>query len=287
MRAFGGMGSIVLALVLFMGSAALFTVNEKEKALMFRLGEIVKSDFDPGLHFQTPFVNNVRKFDARIQTLDAEPERYLTQEKKNVQVDSYAKWRISDTRRYFTAMGGDMRLANLRLAQIIKDGLRAEFGKRTVQDVVSGERSVIMDLISTQANQQAAEFGIEVIEVRIKRVDLAREVSESVFRRMEAERERVAKDIRSQGSEESEKIRADADRQRTVILAEAYRQAELLRGEGDANASALYAKAFNKNQEFYAFYRSLNAYKSAFSSPSDVMLLDTKSDFFKYFEQKK
>ncbi len=285
MAAIKGFGSIILAGVIFLLSASMFTTNEKELAIMFRLGEIVKSDFDPGLHFKTPFVNNVQKFDARIQTMDSDPERYLTSEKKNVIVDSFAKWRISDVERYFTTMGGDARRANIRLAQVIKDGLRAEFGKRTVQEVISGERSEIMDSITSLANMQAKEFGIELIDVRIKRVDLAREVSESVYRRMEAERERVAKDLRSQGSEASEKIKADADRQRTVIIANAYKEAEVLRGEGDAKAAEIYAKAYGANPEFYSFYRSLNAYKESFKDKSDVMLIDPKADFFKYFEQ--
>jgi len=285
MAAIKGFGSIILAGVIFLLSASMFTTNEKELAIMFRLGEIVKSDFQPGLHFKTPFVNNVQKFDARIQTMDSDPERYLTSEKKNVIVDSFAKWRISDVERYFTTMGGDARRANIRLAQVIKDGLRAEFGKRTVQEVISGERSEIMDSITSLANMQATEFGIELIDVRIKRVDLAREVSESVYRRMEAERERVAKDLRSQGSEASEKIKADADRQRTVIIANAYKEAEVLRGEGDAKAAEIYAKAYGANPEFYSFYRSLNAYKESFKDKSDVMLIDPKADFFKYFEQ--
>jgi len=285
MAAIKGFGSIILAGVIFLLSASMFTTNEKELAIMFRLGEIVKSDFQPGLHFKTPFVNNVQKFDARIQTMDSDPERYLTSEKKNVIVDSFAKWRISDVERYFTTMGGDARRANIRLAQVIKDGLRAEFGKRTVQEVISGERSEIMDSITSLANMQATEFGIELIDVRIKRVDLAREVSESVYRRMEAERERVAKDLRSQDSEASEKIKADADRQRTVIIANAYKEAEVLRGEGDAKAAEIYAKAYGANPEFYSFYRSLNAYKESFKDKSDVMLIDPKADFFKYFEQ--
>lgn len=285
MAAIKGFGSIILAGVLFLLSASMFTTSEKELAIMFRLGEIVKSDFQPGLHFKTPFVNNIQKFDARIQTMDSDPERYLTSEKKNVIVDSFAKWRISDVERYFTTMGGDARRANIRLAQVIKDGLRAEFGKRTVQEVISGERAEIMDSITNLANMQANEFGIELLDVRIKRVDLAREVSESVYRRMEAERERVAKDLRSQGSEASERIKADADRQRTVIIANAYKTAEVLRGEGDAKASEIYAKAYGANPEFYSFYRSLNAYKESFKDKSDVMLIDPKADFFKYFEQ--
>jgi modulator of FtsH protease HflC len=262
---------------------SVFVVDQREKAILFQLGEIVRADLQPGIHFKVPFVNNVRRFDGRVQTLDAEPERYLTSEKKNVIVDSFVKWKINQVNLYYTTMGGDKRRANLRLSQIIKDGLRGAFGKRTIQDVVSGDRQEIMTLITKQANTEAAQFGIEVVDVRIKRVDLSRDVSNSVYRRMESERHRVAKELRSKGAEAAERIRADADRQRTVILAEAYREAERIRGEGDSKSADIYANAYNKNSEFYAFYRSLNAYKSSFNQPGDLLLLDPKSDFFKYF----
>lgn len=274
---------IILLIVAGVGIFSIFTVDERERAILFRLGEIVRDDFEPGLHFKVPFVNNVRKFDARIQTLDAEPERYLTSEKKNVMVDSFVKWKIEDVSRYYTATGGDATRAGQRLSQVIKDGLRGEFGKRTIQETISGEREQIMALLTQAANEQAKEFGIHVVDVRIKRIDLPREVSESVYRRMEAERTRVAKDFRSRGAEAAERIRADADRQRTILLAEAYRDAENIRGEGDAKASELYAKAYNKNREFYSFYRSLTAYKNTMKDKSDILVIEPDSDFFKYF----
>lgn len=279
--------SILVAALLFIGSSALFTVQQGETALVFRFGEIVEDNLKPGLHFKTPFVNNVRKFDARLQTLDADPERYLTSEKKNLLVDSFVQWRISDAKRFYTAMNGDIRLANMRLAQIIKDGLRAEFGSRTVQEVISQDRKVIVKDIQADTRQSVADFGIDIIDVRIKRVDLPQNVSESVYQRMEAERNRVAKDLRSQGAEAAERIRADADRQRTIIIADAFRDAETIRGEGDATAAGIYAKAYSKDAEFYAFYQSLTAYQEAFKDKSDVMVVDPKSDFFKFFNQQK
>lgn len=279
------MFGIILLVVVGIGSFAVFTVDERERAIMFRLGEIVRDDYEPGLHFKVPFINNVRKFDARIQTLDADPERYLTSEKKNVLVDSFVKWKIEDVSRYYTATGGDATRAGLRLSQIIKDGLRGEFGKRTIQEAISGERDQIMSRLTESANEQAKEFGIRVVDVRVKRIDLPREVSESVYRRMEAERARVAKDFRSRGAEAAERIRADADRQRTILLAEAYRDAENTRGQGDAIAADLYAKAYNKNREFYAFYRSLTAYRNTMKDKGDILVLEPDSDFFKYFDK--
>jgi membrane protease subunit HflC len=279
---------IILALVVVvLASGSMFTVKEWQRAILFRFGEIVRTDYKPGLHFKIPFINNVRKFDGRILTLDAEPERYLTAEKKNVIVDSFVKWHIDDVAVYYTSMGGDPMRANLRLSQIIKDGLRGEFGKRTIQEVVSGERKQIMEILTLNAENQAKEFGIKVVDVRIKRIDLSEDVSTSVFHRMEAERARVAKELRSQGAEAAERIRADADRQRTVIVAEAYREAEQIRGEGDAKAADIYAKAYTKNPEFYAFYRSINAYKSTFNDKSDLMVLEPDTDFFKYFNNMK
>lgn len=275
---------VALLVTVLVGSFCVFTVDERERAIKFRLGEIVKTDFEPGLYFKFPLVNNVRKFDARIVTLDAEPERYLTSEKKNVIVDSFVKWQINDVATYYTAMGGDERNANLRLSQIIKDGLRGEFGKRTIQEVVSGERAQIMTILTTNAAIQAEEFGIRVVDVRIKRIDLSEDVSVSVFLRMEAERARVAKDLRSRGAEAAERIRADADRQRTIIIADAFRESEQLRGEGDGESAAIYAKAYEQDSEFYSFYRSLNAYKSAFKTKSDIVVLEPNSDFFKYFK---
>ncbi|NCF11458.1 MAG: protease modulator HflC [Gammaproteobacteria bacterium] len=277
------LGGGLLLLVLFIGSFSVFTIKEWERAILFRLGEIVRDDYTPGLHFKVPFINNVRKFDGRIQTLDVDPERFLTSEKKNVIVDSFVKWRIKDVGRYYTAVRGDVGQANLRLDQIIKDGLRGEFGKRTLKDTVSGDRAQIMNILTATANPLANEIGIEVVDVRIKRVDLPPDVSNSVFRRMQAERERVARDFRSRGAEAAERIRADADRQRTVIVAEAYRDAEQTRGEGDARAADLYAQAFGRNEEFYALYRSLNAYRSVFGSRDDMLILQPDSEFFRYF----
>ncbi len=214
----------------------------------------VEADFRPGLHVKIPFINNVRKFDGRLLTQDVEPERFLTVEKKNVIVDSFVMWRIADVKRYYKAVAGDERNARLRIEQVIKDGMRGEFSKRTINEVVSGERDVIMEELTKDANRQAQQIGIEIADVRIKRIDLPAEVSNSVYRRMQAERSRVAKEFRSRGFEEAEKIRANADRQRQVLIAEAYREAEQIRGEGDAKAAEIYANAYGKNQEFYAFY---------------------------------
>lgn len=278
------LGGIVVGVVLFVLSASIFTVDEREKVILFKLGEIVKTDYTPGLKWKTPFINNVRKFDARIQTLDAEAERYLTSEQKNVIVDSFVKWRISDVATFYTASTGDTARANLRLSQIIKDGLRGEFGKRTIQEVISGERNEIMSILTTEANKQADAFGIDIIDVRIKRIDLAQDISASVYRRMEAERTRVAMDYRARGAEEAEKIRSEADKRRTVILAEAFRDSEILRGTGDAEAVTIYANGYNKDVEFYSLYRSLNAYKNTFNSKSDILVIEPKTEFFKYFK---
>ena len=275
---------ILIIVILIIGSMAFFTVNETQKAIMFKFGEIVSTDFKPGLHGKIPFVNNVRKFDARIQTMDAEPERYLTSEKKNVIVDSFVKWRIKNVANYYTATGGDALRANLRLSQIIKDGLRGEFAKRTIQEAISGERAEIMDIITEAGNKEAQAFGIEIIDVRIKRVDFPQDISDSVYSRMRAERQRVAKDLRSRGAEAAEKIRAEADRQVTVLKADAYRDSEKLRGEGDAAATEIYARAYGKDLEFYSLYRSLNAYKTTFASKSDILVIEPDTEFFKYFK---
>jgi len=274
---------IILGVVFFIGSFTLFTVDEREKAIMFRLGEIVKSDFEPGLHFKMPIVNSVRKFDGRVLTLDSPPEEYLTSESKNVRVDSFVKWQIIDAATYFTSMGGDERRAASRISQIVKDNFRNEFGKRTIQEAVSGEREQIMNNLQVNASKQVQEFGIQIVDVRIKRIDLPRDVSSSVFLRMEAERERVAKDFRSRGAEEAERIRADADRQREIIIAEAFRDAEHIRGTGDALSAKIYADAYNRDREFYSFYRSLGAYRTTFSTKNDIMIIKPDSEFFKYF----
>jgi len=275
---------LVLALgLVVLGAFSMFQVGQWEKALLFRLGEIVSTDLKPGLHFKMPFINNVRKYDGRILTLDVDPERFLTVEKKNVIVDSFVMWRIADVGRYYTAVLGDERHAGQRLEQIIKDGMRGQFSKRTINEVVSGVRDEIMIQLTADANRQAKAIGIEIVDVRVKRVDLPAEVSNSVYRRMQAERARVAKEFRSQGAEEAEKIRADADRQRQVLIANAYRDAEQTRGQGDARAAEIYAAAYSKDKEFYSFYRSLQAYKQSFQQGQDMMLLQPDGEFFEYF----
>ncbi len=268
-------------------SSCVFIVEQWQLAVKFQLGEIVRTDYEPGIHFKLPFVNNIRKFDGRVLTLDSEAERYLTKEKKNVIVDSYVKWRISDVSKFYTALSGDEALALSRLSQVVKNGLRDEFGKRTIQEVISGERQAIMASITKLSNIAAEDLGLSVVDVRIKRVDLPDEVSSSVYRRMEAERARVAKDLRSKGAEAAEKITADADRQRTIILAEAYRDAERIRGEGDAKAAEIYANAYKKDAEFYSFYRSLTAYEKTFKSDQDILVIQPDSEFFKYFNESK
>ena len=276
---------IILALVLVLGYASIFTVDERELAIKFRLGEIVKADYEPGLYFQMPFINNVRKFERRILTLDARPANYLTKEKKNVNVDFFVKWRISDVSTYYKSMaGGNERTATERIYTTINDGLRGEFSSRNIQEVISGERRIIMTDMTKTANEQLGRFGIEVVDVRVKRIDFTETISESVYRRMEAERTRVAKDLRSRGAEAAEIIRASADRQRTVLLAEAYKQAQETRGDGDAKAAEVYAKAYNQDPEFYSFYRSLDAYKVSFGADGDVLVLEPDSDFFEYFK---
>ncbi|MFZ2407306.1 MAG: protease modulator HflC [Methylobacter sp.] len=275
-----------LGALLFIGMMCVFTVNETEKAIKFRLGEIVKNDYEPGLHFKWPFINNVKKFDKRIQTMEAKPERFLTAEKKNVIVDSFVKWRIGDVTTFYTVVAGDVDQANLRLDQIVKDAFRGEFGKRNIQQLVSTDRQAIREILIKNAKPLAADLGMEIIDVQVMRIDLPDEVSSSVFHRMEAERERVAREFRSQGAEAAERIRADADRQRVVTMANAFRDAEKLRGEGDAKSAEIYAKAYGADAEFFTFYRSLNAYKKTFSS-SSMMVLDPDSDFFRYFKQQK
>jgi membrane protease subunit HflC len=280
----GSIITIIMTVAIALGSS-MFVVDQRQNAIVFRLGEVVSIKKEPGLYLKVPVLDNVRFFDVRILTIDnAEPERFLTSEKKNVLVDLFVKWRIIDVRNYYTSVGGEEMRAQTRLMQTINDGLRAEFGNHTVHDVVSGERDKIMDLMRKRANEDAAKIGVEVLDVRLKRVDLPQEVSESVYRRMEAERKRVANELRSTGGADSEKIRADADKQREVILAEAYRDAQKIKGEGDAKASAIYAKAYEINPEFYAFYRSMDAYRSSFKSKSDVMVLEPNSEFFKYMK---
>ncbi|EMR13616.1 HflC protein [Methylophaga lonarensis MPL] len=273
---------VLAAVALVTLSSAIFYVDEREHVLLLRLGEVQRADYEPGIHFKIPFVNEVRRFDNRTLLLDSSPSRYLTGEMKNVIVDSFILWRIVDPEAFFTSMSGDEENARLRLGQIIRDGLRGEFGRRTIQQLVSGDRSEMVRDIMREANRISAGFGIEVTNVRIKRIDLPSEVSTSVFARMEAERERVAMDLRSRGAEEAEKIRSDADRQRIVILAEAERSAQTLRGEGDAIASNTYANAYGQNQEFFSLYRRLNAYKNVFRG-DDLLVIDPQGEFFNRF----
>ena len=274
-----------LVVVLIILSLSLFTVDQRQNALVFQLGEVVDTKKLPGLYFKLPLVQNIRYFDTRILTLDpVDPERFITSEKKNVLVDYFVKWRIKEVEKYYVSFNGDERRAVNRLAQTVNDGMRAEFGKRTVHDVVSGQRDDVMESLRKSADVDARRFGVEVMDVRIKRVDLPTEVSESVYRRMEAERKRVANELRSTGSAEAEKIRADADKQREVIIAEAYRDAQRVKGEGDGRAAVIYGEAYGKNAEFYAFYRSMEAYKQSFAGKNDVMVLQPNSEFFRYMK---
>jgi membrane protease subunit HflC len=280
-------GSILvgLVLVLVVLSASMFTVDQRQNALVFQLGEVVSVKTEPGLYFKLPLVQNVRYFDTRILTLDStDPERFITSEKKNVLVDSFIKWRVIDAKQFYVSVGGDETRAQIRLNQTVNDGLRAEFGQRTINEVVSGRRDEIMNIIREKADQDARKIGVQVVDVRIKRVDLPESVSENVYRRMEAERKQVANELRSTGAAEAEKIKADADKQKEVIVAEAYRDAQRVKGEGDAKAANVYAAAYGKNPEFYAFYRSMQAYRESFKSKNDVMVLDPSADFFKYMK---
>lgn len=270
--------------VLLLLSLSVFTVDQRQDAIVFQLGKIVSVKTRPGLYFKLPLLQNVHYFNIQIRTFDSTSERFITSEKKNVIVDSFVKWRVVNPLQYYVSVGGDERQAEIRLAQTINDSLRAEFGKRTVHDVISGERDKIMSILRTKADSDAEKMGVKVLDVRLKRVDLAPTVSQSVYRRMEAERKRVANALRAEGAADAEKIRADADRQREIIIAEAYRQAQKIKGEGDAKAAAIYAKAYRRNPEFYSFYRSLEAYRDSFKSKNDLMVLAPNSKFFKYMK---
>ncbi len=277
-------GALIAGLLILL-AASLFTVDQRQYAIVFQLGEVKEVIREPGLSFKWPMIQNVRFFDKRILTLDsAEPERFLTAEKKPVLVDSFVKWRIDDVKLYYISVGGDEMVAKTRLAQTVNSGLREEFGKRTVHDVVSGARDKIVADVQKKADADMRAMGVEIIDVRLKRVDLPAEVSEAVYRRMETERKRVANELRSQGAAEAEKIRADADKQREVIVAEAYREAQKVKGEGDAKAAAIYGQAFGQNAEFYAFYRSLEAYRGSFRNKHDLMVVEPNSEFFRYLK---
>jgi membrane protease subunit HflC len=261
---------------------SMFTVDERELAIKFRFGEIVKSDFEPGLHLKIPVVNNVQYFPKRILTINNPQEPFLTKEKKNLLVDFFIKWRITNVADYYRATRGEQVLAAQRLLEIVKDGIRAEFANRTVPEVVTAQRRELMGNMLEMAQQNAGALGIEVVDVRVKRIEFSEEVSESVFNRMRQERARTAAELRAEGAENAEQIRADADRQRTVILAEAYRDAEIIRGQGDAKAAEVYAGAYEKNEEFFRFYRSIEAYRNSVGTSNDVLVIDSDSDFFRY-----
>jgi membrane protease subunit HflC len=275
---------LILLLALIVGGVvmSLFVVDERQHAIKLRFGEIIQTGYEPGLHFKIPFVNNVVKYDDRILTRNNPTEEFLTLEKKNLKVDFYVKWRITDPAQYYRAVAGDELTATGRLIEIIKDGIRGEFAKRTVRQVVTADRREIMSDMMEKASLAAADLGIEVVDVRVKRLDLPDEVSDSVFNRMRQERARIAAQLRAEGAEEAERIRSEADKNRTVILAEAYRRSEEIRGAGDAEAAAIYANAYEKDAEFYAFYRSLQAYRRSLGSQGDVFVLGPDSDYFRY-----
>lgn len=289
------------ALTLFLGSMSMFTVGQSQKAIKFRLGEIVETDFDPGLHFQVPFLNNVKKFDGRLLTLDSTPALFMTSEKKNVNVDYYAKWKIKDVSKFYTSVSGDIAQANLQLDRVVQSALRSQFSTRTIKDVVSEDRAEIranvIEAANRLVNNEGTEegksnklgtskgLGIEFVDIRIIRIDLPKEVSASVYRRMESERTGVAWSFRARGAEMAERRRAEADREREVILGNAYRDAEIKRGEGDATAADIYSQAYGKDKDFFAFYRSLTAYKQAFKNEGDTIVLDPNSEFFQYFKK--
>ena len=275
-------GAVALCIVFAM---SMFTVDQREKAVIFQFGEITEIISDPGLHFKWPLVQNVRYFDNRILTLDTpDTERFITSEKKNVLVDSFVKWRIGDLKQYYISVQGDETRAQTRLSQTVNSALREEFGKRLVHEVVSGEGDDIMRIVRDKLEEDARRIGVSIVDVRLKRVELPQEVSESVYRRMEAERRAVASELRSQGFSDAEKIRAEAERERQIIIAEAYKKAQQVKGEGDQKSSAIYAQAFGQNPEFYSFYRSLEGYRAGFAKKSDVLVLEPGSDFFKYMK---
>ena len=286
MKSFGiGFIIAVLAVIILLANS-LYIVTDKQTAILLRFGEIIDPKIESGLHFKIPVLNTVRKFDSRVLTLDAIPQPYFTEEKKRLIVDAFVKWRISDNEQfYITSSGGQLSALRTLLTQRVDEGLRNQFGKRTVQDVISGERDQLMKALTADLNTVAnSELGVEVIDVRVKKIELPSEVNDSVYNRMRTERERLAQELRAEGNEIAEEIRANADKERTVILADAYKTAEIIKGEGDAEATSTYAKAFNKDPEFYEFTRSLSAYQSTFENKSDVLLIDPESDFFKYLD---
>jgi len=285
MRRASAMVLIVIVVIGVLLAMSVYTIDQRRAAIKFQLGEVVDVQTKPGLYFKIPFVQDVKLYDTRIQTLDSrDAERFLTSENKNVLVDSFVKWRVIDVKQYYVSVRGDSLLAESRIAQTINDALRAEFARRTVHDVVSGEREKIMSTVADKVDKDVRGIGVEVVDVRLKRVDLVPEISSDVYRRMESERKRVANELRATGQAEKEKIMAEADRARQVIVAEAYSQAQKEKGEGDAQAAKIYAEAYQRNPEFFSFYRSMEAYRQSLRSKSDVMVLDPSSDFFKYLK---
>jgi membrane protease subunit HflC len=276
---------IIVAVLAAVFALSTYTVHETQRAILFSLGEIKAADLEPGLHFKFPFINNVVKFDGRVLGLNANPNRFLTAEKKNVIVDSFVKWRIEDVGRFYRSFRGDQSSAENRLAQIIRDELRNEFGTRTIQEAVSGERSEIMETMRLKADRIIDQYGMRVLDVRISRIELPAEVNESVYNRMRTERQLAAKEFRARGREAAVRVRANADRRRTIILADAYREAQRMRGEGDAKAAGIYARAYGDDREFYNFYRSLNAYTNTFRAKDDLLVIDPKGEFFRYFNE--
>ncbi len=281
----GFLALLVVVVALIVGSSSFYIVTEYERAVVLRFGRLVNADVPPGLHFKIPFADKVRKFDGRLLTADMRPESFFTVENKRLIVDSYIKWRVKNVETYYKATGGDETVAAERLAQRVADGLRNQFGRRTLHEVVSGKRDELMSELTFNLNAVSEGLlGLEVVDIRVKRIDLPPDVSDSVFARMAADREKEAREYRSKGKEQAEVIRADADRQRAVLEANAYRDAERLRGDGDANAAAIYAEAYNKDAEFYAFVRSLNAYSATFDGKDDLLVLDPGSDFFRFLK---
>ena len=277
----------VLVITVVAISQSVYVVKETERAVKLEFGAVVEADVEPGLHFKIPIVNSVTKFDARILTLDAAPQSYLTSEKKALTVDSFVKWKVSDVEKYYTTTGGDEERLRRLLIQRVDAGLRNEFGSRTVNEVVSGERDELMGIMLSSLNESVKDLGVEIIDFRVKRIDLPSNLSNSVYERMRTERQRLAEELRSEGKEIAREIRAVADKDKVVILAEAYKLSEQLRGEGDAEAAGIYAEAFSQDPEFYEFTRSMKAYVETFESKSDVMLIDSDSEFFKYLNDKK
>ncbi|MGI9343951.1 MAG: protease modulator HflC [Gammaproteobacteria bacterium] len=284
MRSFKMMG-VIAALLIVAISMSVFYVDQRELAVKFRFGEIINADFEPGIHFKIPVVNNVQFFPKRILTINNPQELFLTYEKKNVFVDFFVKWRIVDVATFYETTRGEQVIAAQRLLEIVKDGIRAEFAKRTVPEVVAAERRALMGSVLSKASTDAGALGIEVIDVRVKRIEFSDEVSESVFNRMRQERARTAAELRAEGAETAEQIRAEADRERTIILAEAYRDAEKIRGEGDAGSAEIYAQAYEKDEEFYSFYRSIQAYRESIGTGSDILVLDSDSEFLRYLNK--